>query len=408
MTQDMMAPKCLDIQSWRRPSSQELAEYVEALMGDGPKGMGSFLAVRTQLTTLDMYCYLKARFGEPNGLQSFVRSDDSDNLFHWDFNLKVGDDDLYIVGMSREIHILVSAPMRDEDWKALILAIKRDFGRIGPEKSAVQAKLEKWFVFPNKFVSIAELCADHHATIVDVLAAGDPFKLDTTAAIRAAPPPSQDDTDRVLSVPTTDPALYGACLQLSLLTPIMAEAFINMVVLMLCRPEVRSDRRQYEAFVRDHIDRKIFELFYKCEGFATPIDMTSETYKAFKRVMDKRNHAIHGNIDPVAEQVDLVFFDGKRPLYPSGGDHVGEFHASLAKLYRPEEAIADYEATQLMLLDIADALKPEAKTGFWMVMNDAFPGFDVNRKKCGHLFPDRIIGGQYNDQRFDDDLEVSW
>lgn len=402
------APRCLDLESWRKPTGQERSDYFKGLTGRRKrKSWRGSLSVRTQLTTLDMYCYLKARFGEPNGLQSLLRSDDSDNLFHWDFNLKVGDDDLYIGGMSREIHLMVAEPMTDDDWRTLILAIKGDFGRVGPLKSAVHSGLEKWAVFPNKFVAIAGLCADHHATILDVLADGDLFKFDGAAAARANPPPPEDP-GQARTIPTTDPDLYGACLQLSLLTPIMAEAFVNMVILMLCRPEVRKDRRQYDAFIRDNIDRKIFDLFYKCEGFAAPVDMTGEIYKAFKRVMDKRNHAIHGNVDPVAEQVDLVYFEGKRPLYPTGGDHIGQFHASLAKHYRPEEAIADYEATYLMLLEIAEALKPDSRTSFWVVMNDAYPGFDMNRKKCGHLFPERIVGGFYNDKRFDDDLQVTW
>lgn len=406
---DAAAPQCLDVQAWRNITKDEHLEYLERLSGKLPRrgGAGDVIAVRTHISTLDMYCYLRARFGVPNGLQSFMRKDDSDNIYHWDFNLKVGEDDLYIVGTSREVHLWVYEPMTDEDWKALILAIKADFGRVGRAKSAILAKLEKWAVFPNKYVSIAGLCADHHATITDILSAGDPFKFDAVAALRAnAPAEGEKPEERSFQV--ADPELFGACLQLALLTPIMAEAFINMIILMYCRPEIRSDKRQYDAFIRDHVDRKIFDLFYKCEGFARPVDMAGDVYKAFKRVVDKRNHAIHGNVDPVAERIDTVYFDRRRPLYPEGGDHVGQFHASLAKQYRPEEAVADYEATHLMLVEIAAALKPELSEFFWTVMSDPYPGFDARRNKCGHLFPERIVSGHLQGQRYDDDLEVGW
>ena len=405
---DIATPKCLVVEAWRKATNEELREYLDRLSGKLPRRevVGDVLAVRSQISTLDMYCYLRARFGAPNGVQNFLRRDDSDNLFHWDFNLKVGDDDLYIVATSREIHLWVFEPMTDEDWKALILAVKADFGRVGRAKSAILAKLEKWAIFPNKYVSIAGLCADHHATISDILAGGDPFKFDAVSALRANPAPEGEKRERTLDV--GDPALFGACLQLTLLTPIMAEAFINMIILMYCRPEIRSDKRQHDAFVRDHIDRRIFDLFYKCEGLARPVDMTGDIYKAFKRVVDKRNHAIHGNVDPVAERIDTVYFDRRRPLYPEGGDHVGQFHASLARQYRPEEAIADYEATHLMLVEIASALKEEVQPLFWTVMNDAYPGFDPHRNKCGHLFPERIVSGHYQDQRYDDDLMVTW
>src|SRR2546428_11219381 len=36
---------------------------------------------------VDLYCYLYARFGPPNGLQNFLRSNDSHNVFHWHYSL---------------------------------------------------------------------------------------------------------------------------------------------------------------------------------------------------------------------------------------------------------------------------------------------------------------------------------
>ena len=108
-----------------------------------------------------------------------------------------------------------------------------------------------------------------------------------------------------------------ACLELSLLTPIMAEAFINMTILMLCKPEIRGNNRQFEVFIRSQIDAKIFDLPYKCTGFLSGIDPASPAFVNFKRVIDKRNHEIHGNIDPEREKIEIVYFDNKRPLFDS-------------------------------------------------------------------------------------------
>src|SRR5689334_10365416 len=41
--------------------------------------------------------------------------------------------------------------------------------------------------------------------------------------------------------------LYGACVQLALLTPVLAEAYINMFALILRRLDLRADRVAYEA-----------------------------------------------------------------------------------------------------------------------------------------------------------------
>ncbi|KUM25835.1 hypothetical protein AU467_24280 [Mesorhizobium loti] len=62
------------------------------------------LIVRSKLKPVDIYCYLKARFGEPNGFQNFLRKNDSDNWIHWDYSLEAGESDVYFAGTSREIH----------------------------------------------------------------------------------------------------------------------------------------------------------------------------------------------------------------------------------------------------------------------------------------------------------------
>lgn len=40
----------------------------------------------------------------------------SDNWIHWDYSLKAGDTDVYISGMSREIHIMVGEALTQAVW----------------------------------------------------------------------------------------------------------------------------------------------------------------------------------------------------------------------------------------------------------------------------------------------------
>ncbi|MDE2177969.1 MAG: hypothetical protein KGJ50_06655, partial [Xanthomonadaceae bacterium] len=41
---------------------------------------GMVWEIGNELLPVDIYCYLHAKYGTPNGLQNFLRSDDSDNL----------------------------------------------------------------------------------------------------------------------------------------------------------------------------------------------------------------------------------------------------------------------------------------------------------------------------------------
>jgi hypothetical protein len=51
---------------------------------NGPRELRSTLDIVNEIRPADLFCYLGARFGPPNGVQNFLRSNDSDNLIHWD------------------------------------------------------------------------------------------------------------------------------------------------------------------------------------------------------------------------------------------------------------------------------------------------------------------------------------
>ena len=416
---DMMArytscttdPSSVRVQSWRVYTPAEMREYLgkirdrpEAPSKKPRKINSSILVVREKISTLDMYCYLKARFGEPNGFQTFLAKDDSDNWIHWDYNIKAESVDIHISGMSRETHILTSEDLTDEQWRDLIVNLKADFSRVGREKSEVLKSLEKWTVFQNRFVDIANACGDKHALIVEFLSSRPKFNSlsvrNKHSAMAWSEAMSEENQLRA--------DMSRSCLELSLLTPVMAEALINMTILMLCKPEIRNNKRQFDSFIRSHIDAKIFDLPYKCRGFSSSIDPNSAVFVNFKRVMDKRNHTIHGNVDPDRERIETVYFDRKRPLYAEAGDHIGKFIESIERQAQPEVIVKDYENTHEFLAHIASCLERNIQAGFWRIMEDAYPGLDAKRKIVGALFPGHVITGHFDKMKYDSDLNVVW
>lgn len=405
-------PRSVQVKTWRIYTKEELLAYVETLQakystsakrGKGKK-RGNILAIRDKISTVDMYCYLKARFGEPNGFQTFLAKDDSDNWIHWDYNLKAGCADLHISGMSRETHIMTSESLSDEQWRDLVVNIKADFARVGREKSNVLKSLEKWAVFQNKFVEIANACAGKHAIIADFLA-NKPGYFSLKAKSK------RDGTSSAKEISERNKLradMAQACLELSLLTPVMAEAFINMTILMLCKPEIRENNRQFEVFIRSQIDAKIFDLPYKCTGFLSGIDPASPAFVNFKRVMDKRNHVIHGNIDPEREKIEVVYFDNKRPLFVETGDHIGKFIESIERQAQPDVVVSDYENTHEFLASIVSCLERDLQPGFWRIMDDTHPGYDAKRRKTGALFSGHVFTGSFEGLKYDSDLAVTW
>lgn len=394
-------PKCVEVSAWRLASKEELIAFTEGKIK--PRGSeGGCLVVRSRLSQVDMYSYLRARFGIPNGFQNFLRKDDSDNLVHWDFNVMAGEVHIYILARMRDVVIMVGEPMTDEDWKSLILALKMDFGRIGLAKSKILQSFEKFVVFQNKFAVLANLCADLHASIID-----------SPEVIRKLPRVSEEanidelkSTIESIAKRATD--LYGDCLKLRLLTPIMAEAFLNMLILTFCKDEVRNDKARYNAFLRDIIPERLAKLSVNCVGFERDVDPKSNTYRDFLRVINRRNFALHGSVDPIREQIETVYFEGKRPLFADNGDHLLKLFEHLERIYAPQEVARDYEATHLFLAEVLDLLSPRYRSFFEHVIDDPYPGYEVKTKRVTKILPSYNGAMLVPGERYDDDLQVTW
>ena len=173
----------------------------------------------------------------------------------------------------------LSEILTDEQWKELILGIKSDFGRVGRTKLEMIRSFEEYLVFQNKYLTLADLCAELHESIVDAP------PLITTLSKRS----SRQYQKVVTENGKIAAKLYGDCLKLRLLTPLMAEAFLNMLIVAFCKDEIRDDAATYQSFIRAKVPQRVQLLTEYCYGFEHTVDPTSEAYRAFMRVMNKRN-----------------------------------------------------------------------------------------------------------------------
>ena len=70
--------------------------------------------------------------------------------------------------------------------------------------------------------------------------------------------------------------------------------------------------------------------------------------------------------------------------------------------------VKDYEDTNQFLLSIAACLEPNLQEPFWRIMEDRYPGYDLNRKITGGLLPGHISTAHVGGVRYDDELPVDW
>jgi hypothetical protein len=398
-----------DPTTWRAFTNEETVAYLEERRTDKggkkrrkKKGWKqSVLVLQDTVSPFDAYTYLHARFGAPNGILTLLAKDDSDNLFHWDYYLKVGKNDLQFVGASEEVHVWFDGDFSDADCLQFIANLKSHFGQIGRDKGRFASTLEKWSIFPNQYLTIANRCADLYDTIADALPRIDKKILaDKLTTQNLISEKKRKSHSKLMTAITTAPT------ELSVLMPVMFESFIGLIVAGLIRPEVKRNQEAFEAFVRSPLNQKLTNMAEMCRGFERPIEQDNPAFGRYWSVVNKRNDILHGNVDPVRDALEVVYFHGKRPLYKSGGDRIRQHWARLIDQYKPREVTDDYIATHAFIIEILNHLTPATRESVRAVLEDTQPGWDNKRKILGRLFPSYVATTAFPGFRYDWQLRV--
>lgn len=358
------------------------------------------LVLQRTISPFDAYTYLHARFGPPNGLQTFIAKDDSDNLFHWDYNLKAGNKNITFVGATEEVHVWFDANMSDAQCLHFINTLRVDFGRVRKLKGKFTQTLEKWNIFPNQYLTIANRCAElYHTVSSAVPRVQNKIISDLQISQNLSSDNHRKSHGKLMS------AVTSASTELSVLIPVMFESFIGLIIAVFIRPEIKRDAVEFNSFVRSPLNLKLVRLAEKCKGFERSLTQNNPVFGRYWSVVNKRNDILHGNVDPVRHAVEVVYFHGKRPLYKSGGDRIRQHWVRLLDQYKPQEVLDDYIAMHEFIIEILGHLKPAYRRTIWLLMEDSQPGWDNKRKMIGRLFPDLISSSFFDGLRYDWQLD---
>lgn len=120
------------------------------------------------LSPLEFYCYLKVRFGDPNGYMMLLKSPTVDNLIHWHFIIKARNIFIDIIGMNyrTEFHIDNADNFNEKDWKKIVFEIIKDYKNYPKEITKVIKSLEKWYIFINPFFRIEKIIDDYTKKLI--------------------------------------------------------------------------------------------------------------------------------------------------------------------------------------------------------------------------------------------------
>jgi hypothetical protein len=176
-----------------------------------------------------------------------------------------------------------------------------------------------------------------------------------------------------------------------MIAPVLAESFINLLIFLLAKPEIRADERLYGDTIRREIDLRVKTLHLNCVGFRTPVDATADVFKKFHTAMNGRNDFLHGNIDPLRLRYDTVHFDGTIPL-PDRYQNMSELALVNSLIHvEPEKALADVKTVDEFIAFVLQHLDSSVRTTVEIFMKTSNPGWREDTKRAGVLFPPHIV-----------------
>jgi len=195
-------------------------------------GNGTFWSIHNEIRPADLFCYLFARFGPPNGMQNFFRSNDSDNLIHWHWTLKTEHGFVEITGLNFRTDIaftdFVTKVFSPDEFCKLI---KMDFKNHGKEMSEIRQKLESWIEFVNPYrrlkMSVEKLLVELNELDVDNIEEPDFTTMSNPLMTH------HDALEIWREAGSRLHKAFGICFGIRSMLPVMAEAFVNVILFIL-------------------------------------------------------------------------------------------------------------------------------------------------------------------------------
>ena len=373
INQEAVSPSCL----------------MKILEGDELPKEGMIWEFKNELKPLDLYCYLYAKYGPPNGIQNFLKSDDSDNLIHWEWALAGELGIIMVQGQNFRSEVLLRGHFKDKGLTIddFISQIKSDIGNHGKKISELRKHLEKWTQFVNPYKRI-ESAVNQHFSKIDELSL-EPIN------DKVPQPTSEADWktygDRLAAVSEKYSYAVGLTFGLRSMLPVLAESFINLVLFILCRPDIKSNDRLFKSTIRQPIDIRIQSLHINCIGFESAIDYSSTECGNFHTLMNERNDLLHGNVEVNKLSIGDVFFNKNVPLFLQYEDFWDKSIGVSMQSVKFDQIKSDRDVVTDFIQYILSKLEPEIKEQIEIIMDKGQLGFNNKTGRVGVLFPEHMV-----------------
>lgn len=362
-------------------------EFLDDMKREDRPKRGCRWELRNEIAPSDLYCYLGARFGAPNGLQNFLRSDDSDNLIHWEWCLRTQEGWLTFQGHNfrTEVWLTGNVYAEESDKAVLVTQIKSDFANYGKQMSEVRKALENWTEFVNPYRRIRSSIEKLLDDLRELKLRPEDEAIPDITSTEQIPP---DHWGELLGKYSKG---LGLCFGVRSMLPVMAEAFVNLILFVLMRPDLKGDERLRENTIRQPIDVRVKSLHLTCLGFERPVDYTHDFCKAYHTLVNERNDLLHGNVVLEKLKFNDVFFNGRVPVfkqYRSMWERSVGVEIQAVGLHRLEKEV---ETVENFTAYLKSCLNDNMREQFERIAQMRDLGLNSGNGRIGVLFPGHLV-----------------
>lgn len=353
-----------------------------------PKG-GELWEFTNETKPIDLYCYLYAKYGQPNGMQNFFRSDDSDNLIHWEWAL-AGEHGLTLIqghNFRTEVHLIGDFKDKGLTLENFITQIKSDIGNYGRQISEFRKDLEKWTQFVNPYQRILSAVNQQFKKLNELNISPEEDKVPQ--------PKSADEMvayrERWESVTEKYSFAVGLIFGLRSMLPVLAESFVNLIIFMLCKRDIKDNERLFQNVLRQPIDVRVQSLHINCTGFEEQIDYSSKECGNFHSLMNERNDLLHGNVEVNKLAIGDVFFRGKVPLFLEYQDFWDRSIGVSLDSVGFKDLYKDHDSVIKFIEHIMSKLNPDVRKQVELTVGRRQLGLNRKNGRLGVLFPEHMV-----------------
>lgn len=351
-----------------------------------PKGFSGWI-LKNEIRPINIYCYLYAKYGPPNGFMNFLRNDSSDNLVHWEWTLMNDDGMVMFQGHNyrTEVQFLGSFNRPAITKANLISQIRGDLGTYGRKIKAIRTQLEKWTEFVNPYHSIETTIKTQFDKLRELNLSPSVDRVNTPTSAEEM----QTYQERFSAMAEKYTFGTGLAFGLRCMLPVLAETFINLLIFTLAKKEIKEDDSKHKSFISGTITNRLQLLHINCLGFERPVDHSHVACRNFYQLMNDRNDLLHGNFNVNKLKIGEVYFNGKVPVKYEYGDLWQDTLGVRIENVKLEHIEANYSVVKGFISYLLSLLSDEVKDQIEVIMSVRDLGYNEKMSRLGVLFSSR-------------------